>query len=145
MKLKDADGWKCKYGCDQAYHIKKTGKSCPHLEAMLVNMRKGESRDLGTLKASQPEAPETPEDAFIRKQEEELDTSEPVDQEEVMRANMARLQIPEKQAEVVILRIVRGYTFQEIADELGYKNKDGAHHTFSRVIDQLKIKGYGNG
>jgi DNA-directed RNA polymerase specialized sigma24 family protein len=145
MKLENKAGFKCEFGCNQEYHLKKTGKYCPHLEKKIGNMRRGETRDVATLREALYSEPETPEDRMLRLEAEELDKSEPVDQEAVMRANMARLMIPEKQAEVVILRIVRGYTFQEIADELGYKNKDGAHHTYTRVIDQLKLKGYGNG
>lgn len=144
MKLKNADGWKCKYGCDQAFYVKSFGKGCPHLEKEIGSMRRGELRDLTKVRQEQEQVNPTPEDNLVRKQEESktdfLEEPQPTDPEEAALFRMAKSGVTGKRAAVVLLRTVRGYTFQEIADELGYKNKDGAHHAFARAMAQIKLK-----
>lgn len=146
MKPKQGDGskWVCEFGCDQAASLKKTGKGCVHLERLIGSPRAGESAELNMRRQMEQDAPRNPEEEFIRSAvAEEGVENEPHDTEKEMRANMRRLKIPYKSAEVVILRVLHGYSFQEIAEELGYAHKSGALNTYNRVIDQLKNRGYG--
>jgi len=145
-KQKDSGGWICEFGCDQAAFLKKRGTGCPHLEALIGTVCSGKHRSERVEPKLQYDQILTPEEEYDRKIQLESDgNEETVDDELNLRYNMRKLGISEKTIEVVVLRLIRGHTYQEIAHELRYSTRAGARIAYIRAIDKLKLNGYGRG
>jgi len=146
-KQKDSGGWICEFGCDQAAYLKKSGTGCPHLEALIGSPRAGEFRPDRLEEKQTYDHILTPDEEFQKKVllEESGGDEVLLDEELNLRYNLKRLGLAPKSLEVVVLRLVRGYTFKEISDELKYKDRSGAHIAYRRAIDKLKLNGYGRG
>lgn len=146
--------WKCKHGCDQKWFIKKTGRYCKHLEALL-NAPAGLSgwSFVGPPRTTEVSYELNPEDAFIEKEEREqqdraglFDFSDlELDDENAMRLRLRSItELSPTKVEVIVLRVSRGLTFKEIAKELGYSGKAAAHTAFTDAVKMLRRgKGYG--
>lgn len=135
--------WECIHGCNQAAAIAATGRYCIHLERKIGPSGGVSDRYVVGLD-DRMGGGGTPESLLIDKQEAlslgyESEDSPLVDDEEKFRLKLRKLTgLSERKINVLVARLVRGLTFQEISIELGYTSRAHAGQAYRDAIAILK-------
>jgi hypothetical protein len=126
--------WECRQGCDLSQ-----GVVCKHLEK-LIDTRSGESlrgnkRSVSIVYTDNLERYEGRASKFYQ--------GNLYDDEVALRANLEGHGLDQREIEIVIDRLVKDKTFNEIAKDRGYSAPQPAQMKYSQVVDKLKLSGFG--
>jgi hypothetical protein len=138
--------WVCSHGCDQTKYMREKGHGCPHLEAIL-GAYSGLNRNKNAIGLSKKlSGTPDPEETLLEKESkaqldramygEESDSME--DEERFRRFVGKNTQISKVKIEVLVARIVRGQSLQQIARDFGYADARAAGGIYRDAIEMLK-------